>query len=398
MYAETQQGGLHRVDLATGTQVFIQPQARAGEGYERFNWDAPIVVSPHDPTTLYFASYRVWKSTNRGDSWTPISSDLTRNQDRFELPIMGRVQSWENAWDLGAMSVYNTISSLAESPLQAGLIYAGTDDGIIQISEDDGATWRQVEVGSISGVPATAFVNNLYADLHDANVVYAALDNHKYGDLNPYLIKSSDRGSTWESLAATLPERTLVWRIVQDHVNQSLLFVATESGIYFTVDGGGEWVKLKGGSPTISFRGITIQRRENDLVAASFGRGFFILDDYSPLRSVNAEMLAQEAHLFPAKPAYLYQPKDVTGGSMGSSYYAAPNPDFGANFTYYLKEGSTSLKEERKEREQAAGDGDIAFPGWEALDAERNEVAEVVENRRARGVGQCREPSRGGHE
>ncbi|MFQ5570859.1 MAG: glycosyl hydrolase [Rhodothermales bacterium] len=378
IYAETQQGGLHRVDLATGAQVYIQPQTRAGEKYERYNWDAPIVVSPHSPSTLYFASYRVWKSTNRGDSWTPISGDLTRDQERLELPIMGRVQSWDNSWDVGAMSVYNTITSLAESPLQAGLLYAGTDDGIIQISEDDGANWTRVEVGSISGIPATAFVNNLFADLHDANVVYAALDNHKYGDLNPYLIKSTDKGRSWESIAGNLPERTLVWRIVQDHVNPNLLFAATEFGIYFTVDGGTEWMEIKSDA-TISFRDITIQRRENDLVAASFGRGFFILDDYSPLRDVNAEVLAQEAYLFSARPAYLYQPRDVAGGSQGTSYYAAPNPDFGATFTYYLKEGSTTLKGERKEREKEAGEGDIDFPGWEALEAERNEVADVVE-------------------
>ncbi len=378
IYAESQRGGLNRVDLATGEQVSIKPQAREGEGFERFNWDAPIVVSPHSPSTLYFASYRVWKSTNRGDSWTPISGDLTRNQVRFELPIMGRVQSWDNSWDVGAMSTYNTISSLAESPVQAGLLYVGTDDGIIQVSEDDGGNWKKIEVGSIRNIPATAFVNNLYADLHDANVVYAALDNHKFGDLNPYLIKSSNKGRSWTSIAGNLPERTLVWRIVQDHVNQNLLFAATEFGIYFTVDGGGEWVKIEADA-NISFRDITIQRRENDLVAASFGRGFFILDDYSPLREVDAEMLAQDAVLFPARKAYLYRPKDIAGGSQGGSYYAAPNPDFGATFTYYLQGDSTTLKATRKKLEKAAGEGDIAFPGWDALEAERNEVEDVVE-------------------
>ena len=282
VYAESQQGGLVRVDRITGEQVYIQPQAREGEGFERFNWDAPIVVSPYSPTTLYFASQRVWKSENRGDSWTPISGDLTRNQERFELPIMGRVQSWDNAWDLNAMGVYNTIASLAVSPIKQGLIYAGTDDGIIQISENEGADWTKVELGSIKGIPETAFVNNLYADIHDENVVYAALDNHKFGDYSPYLIKSTDKGKTWQSISSNIPDRTLVWRLVQDHVNPELLFAATETGIYFTIDGGDEWVKLKGGSPTISFRDVTIQRRENDLVAASFGRGFFILDDYSP--------------------------------------------------------------------------------------------------------------------
>ncbi|MCB0845728.1 MAG: glycosyl hydrolase, partial [Bacteroidetes bacterium] len=146
MYAETQQGGLHRVDLTTGEQVYIQPQPRAGEEFERFNWDAPILVSPHSPSRLYFASSRVWKSEDRGDSWTPISGDLTKDQERMSLPIMGKVQSWDNPWDVNAMSNYNSITSLAESPKQEGLIYAGTDDGIIQVTEDGGKTWQKIEV------------------------------------------------------------------------------------------------------------------------------------------------------------------------------------------------------------------------------------------------------------
>ncbi len=378
IYAEAQQGRLHRIDLRTGEQVLIQPQARRGEKLERYNWDAPIVVSPHSPTTLYFGSYRVWKSTDRGDSWTPVSPDLTRDEERITLPIMGRVQSWDNAWDFNAMSVYNTITSLAESPVQQGLLYAGTDDGIIQVSEDDGASWSRIEVGSIPGVPGAAFVNNLVADLFDADVVYAALDNHKFGDLAPYLVKSTDRGKTWMSIASNLPERTLVWRLVQDHVNPQLLFAATEFGVFFTVDGGEEWVKVNSDA-TISFRDITIQRRENDVVAASFGRGFFILDDYSPLREVTPELLASEAALFPARRAQLYVPRDVAGGSQGATYYAAPNPAFGATFTYYLKSGTKTRTALRQEAEKEVGEGeDIPFPGWDALEAEVNEVPDAV--------------------
>lgn len=377
IYAEAQQGRISRVDLITGEQTLIQPQAGPGKKHERYNWDAPIVVSPHAPTTLYFASYRVWKSTNRGDSWTAISGDLTRDQERIALPIMGRVQSYDNPWDFNAMSVYNTITSLAESPLQVGLLYAGTDDGLIQVTEDDGETWRTLEVGSIDGIPATAFVNNLYADLHNVDVVYAALDNHKFGDLSPYLIKSNDRGHSWTSITGNLPDRTLIWRIVQDHVNPNLLFTATEFGIYFTVDGGVEWIKVASDA-TISFRDITIQRRENDVVGASFGRGFFVLDDYTPLRHINAELLANEAHLFTPRTAKLYVERDVAGGSQGTDYFAAPNPPFGATFTYYLRESPTTLKQARKEKEKEAGENDIPFPGWDALEAERNEVADKV--------------------
>ncbi len=378
-YAETQQGGLHRIDRVNGEQVFIQPQPGEGEDFERFNWDAPIVVSPHDPATLYFASARVWKSTNRGDSWTAISGDLTRDQERITLPIMGRVQSWDNPWDIGAMSNYNTITSLSESPLQAGLVYAGTDDGIIQVTEDDGATWRKIEVGSIKGVPSTAFVNDIRADLHDANTVYVCLDNHKYGDFNPYLLKSTDRGRSWTSIRSNLPDRTLIWRTVQDHVKPELMFVATEWGIYFTIDAGNQWIKLTGGVPTISFRDITIQRRENDLVGASFGRSFYILDDYSALRDISEESLSQEIQLFATKDALWYEPRSIDG-QMGASYYTADNPPFGATFTYFLSEGYKSLKDERKEKEKElnkAGNS-VPFPGWAALEAERRQAAPKV--------------------
>lgn len=374
VYAESQQGNLHRIDRITGEQVYIQPQAGEGEPHERFNWDTPILVSPHNPARIYTASYRVWKSDSRGDSWEPISPDLTKNQERLELPIMGRKQSWDNAWDISAMSTYNTISSLAESPVKEGLIYAGTDDGIIQVTEDGGETWRKTELSSVKGIPATAFVNDIRADLFDANTVYAALDNHKFGDFTPYLLKSTDAGRNWKSISGNIPDRTLIWRIVQDHERKELLFAATEFGIYFTVDGGDLWTRLEGGVPTISFRDIKIQRREDDLVAASFGRGFYILDDIDPLRSVSKEMLKKEAMLFSVQDALLYRPKEVTI-SPGADEYRAPNPPFGAVFTYYLKDDIHSLKDirQRKEKSHDKENADIPFPGWQALEKEEEE-------------------------
>ena len=376
MYSEWQQGNLNRIDRTTGEIVYIKPQPEPGEDPERFNWDAPILVSPHSATRLYFGSQRVWRSDNRGDSWTAISSDLTRNQERLALPIMGKTQSWDSPWDMVAMSTYNTVTSLAESPQMEGLIYAGTDDGLIQVTEDGGQSWRKIEVGSLPGVPATAFVNDIKADLFDANTVYVALDNHKFGDFTPYLFKSTDRGNSWQSIAANLPNRTLVWRFVQDHVKSSLMFLGTEFGIYFTVDSGKRWVKLEGGMPTISIRDLAIQKRESDLVAASFGRGFFILDDYSILRDVSEEQLRQEATLFGTRKAlwYIEQPVDAVD-SHGASFYTAPNPSFGAVFTYYLKEGLKTRKEQRQEKEKDLNksNADIPFPGWEAIEKERRE-------------------------
>ncbi|MDO7599157.1 MAG: glycosyl hydrolase, partial [Flavobacteriaceae bacterium] len=223
IYAETQQGGLHRVDLTTGEPVLIQPQPQEGDPFERFNWDAPILVSPHNPARLYFASYRVWKSESRGDDWEPVSGDLTRNEERITLPIMGRQQSWDNAWDIGAMSNYNSITSLSESPIKEGVLFAGTDDGYIQISKNGGQQWSQIPASKL-GIPSRSFVNDIKADLFDENTVFVALDNHKEGDFNPYLFKSTDLGVTWKSISSNLPKRTLVWRIVQDHVNKDLLF------------------------------------------------------------------------------------------------------------------------------------------------------------------------------
>ena len=376
VYSEWQQGNLCRIDQATGEIVYIKPQPEAGAPRDRFNWDSPILVSPHSPTRLYFASQRVWRSDDRGDSWTAISGDLTKNQERFDLPIMGKKQSWDNAWDVLAMSDFNTITSLAESPKQAGLIYAGTDDGRIQTTEDGGKNWRKTEVGSLPGAPATAFVNDIKADLFDANTVYAVLDNHKYGDLQPYLFKSTDRGKSWKSIRSNLPGRTLVWRIVQDHVKPGLLFAATEFGIYFTIDGGGKWTKLTGGVPTISFRDLAIQRRENDLVGASFGRGFYVLDDYAVLREISPGQMEEEATLFGTRKAWWYVPRPGVGfegkGNQGAGYFTAPNPAFGATFTYYLKEALSSLKSERKKSEKEKTDG-TDFPGWEKLDAEMNQ-------------------------
>ncbi|MEM6893237.1 MAG: glycosyl hydrolase [Bacteroidota bacterium] len=372
-YGEFQQGVLWRVDQTTKETVLIQPQALEGDPYERFNWDAPILVSPHDPKRLYFASQRVWRSDNRGDDWTAISEDLTLNQDRITLPYYGKQQSWDNAWDVGAMSNYNTITSLAESPKQEGLIYAGTDDGIIQTTEDGGQTWRKFTLSNIKGLGNVPFVNDVRADLFDANVVYAAVDNHKYGDYKPYVLKSSDKGKSWRIISGDMPSRLLIWRLVQDHVKKDLMFAATEYGIYFTYNGGTNWVKLKGGVPTISFRDITIQRRENDLVAASFGRGFFILDDITPIRNFTTDMLSQEATLFPIKDAHWYKPSSRVG-SQGDAEYIAPNPPFGARFTYFMADKVKSLKDTRKEKEKKNTD----FPGWDALEKEKNQEAPEV--------------------
>lgn len=373
-YAETQRGGIYRIDRITGEQVSVQPQPGEGEETERFNWDAPIVVSPHNPKRLYFASHRVWKSEDRGDSWEAISGDLTTDQERIKLPIMGSEKGWDNPWDIYAMSMYSTITSLSESPIEEGLIYAGTDDGVIQSTSDGGANWSKTMIKNIAGVPALAFVNDIRADLHDANIVYACLDNHKQGDYKPYLIKSTNRGKTWRLVANGIGEQTLVWRVVQDHVEPNLLFAATERGVYVSFDRAENWMKFSGGLPTISIRDITIQRRENDLVAASFGRGFFVLDDYSALRSMSKESLKTKSALYPIKDALQFKRRSIVG-SPGAGMYTAKNPAYGATFTYHINDDYKSKKSIRKKSEgkKKKDGGIVSFPGWDTLMEEKNE-------------------------
>lgn len=377
IYATTQEGRFHRVDLETGEQVFIQPQALEGDPHERYNWDTPIIVSPHDPARIYIGSYRVWESNDRGDSWNPISGDLTRNENRIELPIMGRKQSWDNAWDVKAMSQYNTITSLSESPVKEGLIWAGTDDGFIQVTSNGGSSWKSIPVTKL-GLPERSFVNDIKADLFDSNTVYVSLDNHKEGDLSPYLFRSTDLGESWESISSNIPDKTLIWRFVQDYINKDLFFLATEFGIYTSLNAGDSWQKI-GGSPTISFRDIVIQKRENDLVGASFGRGFFVLDDYSALREMNSENLAAKGKLFKPRDAKLFRPRNSLGNT-GGQFYIADNPTYGAVFTYHLNDVPKTSKSIRiqSERQLNNSGSDIPFPGYDKLSDEMTEKSPSI--------------------
>ncbi|MDC1108825.1 glycosyl hydrolase [Flavobacteriaceae bacterium] len=371
MYAQSQQGYINRIDRTTGEAVNIRPHEGIDEPYERFNWDAPILVSQHDPKRLYFGTQRVWRSENRGDSWSTISSDLTKNEERLSLPIMGRVQSFDNALDVYAMSTYNTITSLSESKTNENVLYAGTDDGIIQYTRDGGDNWSKMTVDELPDVPASAFVNDIKVDLHDDNVAYVALDNHKFGDYSPYLYKTTNGGKKWKSIVNGIPDGTLVWRLVQDHVNPNLLFLGTEYGVYVSLNQGDKWHKFSNGLPTISIRDLAIQKRENDLVLATFGRSFYVLDDYSPLREMTEDNLSKEAFLFPTRKALQYNQIMGGSGSSGGSTYVAKNPNYGATITYHLSETShVSLKYKRQKMERKLKNSDIPFPGWEALDKE----------------------------
>jgi photosystem II stability/assembly factor-like uncharacterized protein len=352
VYAQAQFGSLQRIDRRTAEVVDIQPQAGKGELPPRFNWDAPFVISPHDPARLWFASNRLFRSDDRGQTWITLGGDLTRQLDRKRLPVMGRVWSVDSV--ATPIAAFGNATALDESPRVAGLLYVGTDDGLIQVSEDGGATWRRIE--RVPGVPEQTYVAKLLASQHADGTVYAAFDNHKNGDVKPYLFRSTDRGRTWTSLANGLPKDETVYSLAEDHGDPNLLFAGTELGLSFTQDGGKQWHRLQGGLPTIQVRDLAIQKRENDLVVGTFGRGIWILDDYTPLRRGTPDKLKEEGFLFPVKPAWLFAPTEELGyrgkAFQGDALFTAPNPPDGAVFTYYLRDEVKTRKKRRQEREK----------------------------------------------
>jgi len=382
LYSMWQYGGLVRYDRASGERVDIQPQPEPDEAPLKWHWDSPLMISPHAGQRLYFAANRLFRSDDRGDSWRAVSGDLTRQIDRNQLEIMGSVWSVDAVWKNVFTSYFGHIVALDESPLVEGLLYAGTDDGLVQVSENGGESWRRID--SFADVPSMTYVADLTASRHDADTVFAGFNNHKQGDFEPYLLKSTDKGATWTSIAGDLPPGNVVWTVAEDHERPGLLFVGTEFGLFFTVDGGRHWIQLQGNVPTVAVRDLEIQPRETDLVAATFGRGFLILDDYSPLRHVSEEVLSREGWLFPVKDAWMYQPSDPLGGaekaSQGDAYFTAPNPPFGAVFTYYLEDGLETRRERRlgKEAEQRELGETIEYPSWEKLRLEDREAAPQI--------------------
>ncbi len=384
LYSLWQYGGLVRHDRRSGEILDIRPAEKPGEVPYRWNWDSPLMLSPHSHTRLYFAANRLFCSDDRGDNWRAISGDLSRGIDRNTLEVMGKVWPIDAVAKNRSTSFFGNCVSLTESPLVEGLIYVGTDDGLIQVTEDGGESWRRIE--TFPTVPDMTYVSRLEASLHHPDVVYAAFDAHKDGDFEPYVLRSDDRGATWRSITGDLPDRHVVYALEQDHVVPDLLFAGTEFGVFFTPDGGEHWIELTGGVPTIAVRDVAIQRREGDLVLGTFGRSFYVLDDYSPLRHVSEERFEQEdAILFPVKDALHYVENSRLGGrsgrgSQGAAFFTAENPEFGATFTYYLKEKILTRQEgrETREKDQAKAKQAVPYPTFDELRAEDEELPPQV--------------------
>lgn len=370
IYAQAQYGALSRYDRGTGEYYYIKPMEGEDEPALRWNWDAPLLISKHDHKRLYFGANRLFRTNDQGDSWEMISPDLSRQLDRNTLEVMGKVWSVDAIAKNRSTDIYGQLTTIAESSIDEDILWVGTDDGLIHMTTDGGQNWKKID--NIAGVPELCYVHQIIASQHDANTAYAAFNHHRFGDFKPYIFKTTDGGTSWTPIHATLPERGSVYTIVEDHVNADLLFCGTEFGAFMTPNGGDNWIQLKSGLPTIAVRDMEIQQRENDLVLGTFGRSFYVLDNYAPMRDIDEDFLAQEAGILPVKDALLYVERTDIGlrdkGHLGSSYFTTPNPEPGAVFTYYLKESILTLKDERQKREKETEDD--TYPSLDELRAE----------------------------
>jgi photosystem II stability/assembly factor-like uncharacterized protein len=338
LYVSSQNGAFQRLNKRTGAATPVPPPRTWGNNQRiRTAFEMPFLISPHNHKRVYVFANLLFKSEDQGDHYTPASPDLTRALDRDTFTVMGR------KWDKDAVNRHlytNDLSvgtALDESTLKEGLLYAGTDDGLIQVTENGGKTWRATN--TFDGVPAFTFVSALLASRHDTNTVYAAFNNMLRGDYTPYLMKSTDRGRTWTSIRANLPDRDQVWTIAEDHVDKNILFIGTEHGASVTLDGGRSWRTLKAGLPPVAVREIQIQRKEDDLVLGTFGRGIYIIDDYSPLRTV-ARQLAAEATLIAPRPTRVYVETPFQRAGVGNGAFTGENPPYGAALSYTLREAT----------------------------------------------------------
>ncbi len=373
VYAQSQFGGLSRFDKRTGEDLMIKPVELIDTAY-RFDWSSPLLISKHDNKRLYFGSNKLFRTNDQGYSWQEISPDLTRGVPGKMQKLMNRVWSID---ELASKSSLAQITSIAESPIDENILFAGSGDGLIFYTTDAGKNWTRS--GIIPGLPEYARTSSIVLSAHNKKAAYAAFENFKGGNYKPFLYKTSDGGKTWTSINNNLPEKGSTYSFAEDHVDPNLLFVGTQYGVYFSNEGGKEWIQLRSGIPPTQITDIEIQRRENDLVVSTFGRGIYILDNYSALRNMSKENLKKPAVIFPIKDALMFIEATPLGdgdkGFQGDSYFTAPNPEPGATFDYYIKEDHKKLSERRRdaEKEKQKRGEDFDMP---VIDSLRKENAE----------------------
>jgi photosystem II stability/assembly factor-like uncharacterized protein len=334
IYAEYQGGLMGRVNRYTHEARTIQPTPNYNEKL-RFNWNAPIALSPNDKGTIYLGAQFLFRSRDHGQSWERISPDLTTNDPEKQK----QEKSGGVTIDNSSAEMHTTIYSISESPKEKGLIWVGTDDGNVQITRDDGKTWTNV-VANVPGLPKSSWVSWVQASNFDAGTAYATFDRHTFGDMAPYAFRTTDYGKTWTALVT--PEETKTVHgyahvIKEDTVSPSLLFLGTEFGLWVSIDGGKNWAQFKGSHfPAVAVRDLTIQPRDNDLVLATHGRGIWIVDDITPLRALTPELLTKEVAFVSARP--IQQRIEANGGwANGDAVFIGPNPPDGAVINYYQK-------------------------------------------------------------
>ena len=335
IYAESQTGNLFRFDLRTGESKSIRPQPENDDESYRFNWNSPILISPHDSKTIYYGGNKLFKSKDRGETWE-ASVDLTTQQDREKLPLMGVLPDRKTLSRHDGITYFGDITTISESPIKEGLLYAGTDDGNLQVSRDGGQTWKNV-ISKVPGVPKYTYVTRVVASRFEEGSAYATLDGHRNDDFKAYAFMTADYGESWKDISGNLPDGGIVNVIREHHRNPNLLFVGTERGAYFSIDRGKSWVEFKGDFPRVPVDDIAIHPRENDLIFGTHGRSVWVLDDITPLEQLTKEALASPACLFDIRKATIYSPY-YHKGNLGHKFFVAPNPPFGAMISYYLKE------------------------------------------------------------
>ena len=334
-YVESQNGNLSRYDRRTGQRKSIRPIPPQGEPSYRFNWSAPVKISPWDPSTIYFAANYAFKSTDRGDTWERLGEDLTRAIDRDSLPMFGEIPSARAVSRHQGTAVFSNISDLHVSSVQRGLLITGSDDGTIAISEDDGQTWTKQT--RFPGVPDTTYVSKVRTSRHDASVMYATLDGHRSNDFRPHVIRSDDGGVSWTNIAANLPDFGSVRAFAEHHENPDLLFLGTEIAPYVSFDRGGSWTRITNGMPPVRVDDIRVHTRDNALVIATHGRGFYVIDDLGPFQHMAEAKASGEPYLFPVQSQWqIYPDNSVSTGTSADRDYRPENPPTGTHISYLL--------------------------------------------------------------
>jgi photosystem II stability/assembly factor-like uncharacterized protein len=337
VYTESQDGHLSRRDARLGQQRSIMPVAKAGEPHYRFQWNSPVAVSTHDHNTIYYGGNYLFKSTDRGDSWTRLGGDLTTGVDRNKLPILGKVPDKSTLSRHDGVQDYPTITTLSESPLTTNVFWAGTDDGNVQVTRDGGKTWKNV-ADRVKGVPKGTYVSRVLASKSADGTAYVTFDGHRSDDYNVYLYMTTDYGETWKAIRNGIPDSAGTVHVVREHPrNTNLLFAGTEFGLWVSWDRGANWTALKNNFPTVPVDDIEIQARENDLVLATHGRSVWIFDDLTPIEKFDSAVANSDLTLFTPRTATEWALKR-RHWSGGQKTYLAKNPPYGVILNYYLKE------------------------------------------------------------